>query len=123
MLCDPLQVVYPMTVLKHGSSFHLFRYQQASVLLSTLKVKQLKCVETEGCVFSSLSWVLEPLLSALLRRMPDLEALQIMQLVNCPESFTPDMRCIMGESPTVRGYFVLAGMNSAGISYGGGAGK
>ncbi|KAM4639085.1 pyruvate dehydrogenase phosphatase regulatory subunit, mitochondrial isoform 6-T11 [Amazona ochrocephala] len=55
--------------------------------------------------------------------MPDLEALQIMQLVNCPESFTPDMRCIMGESPTVRGYFVLAGMNSAGISYGGGAGK
>ncbi|XP_059681094.1 pyruvate dehydrogenase phosphatase regulatory subunit, mitochondrial isoform X2 [Gavia stellata] len=65
----------------------------------------------------------EPLLSALLRRMPDLEALQIMQLVNCPESFTPDMRCIMGESPTVRGYFVLAGMNSAGISYGGGAGK
>ncbi|NXX79541.1 PDPR phosphatase, partial [Urocolius indicus] len=65
----------------------------------------------------------EPLLSSLLRRMPDLEALQIMQLVNCPESFTPDMRCIMGESPTVRGYFVLAGMNSAGISYGGGAGK
>ncbi|XP_052651473.1 pyruvate dehydrogenase phosphatase regulatory subunit, mitochondrial isoform X2 [Harpia harpyja] len=65
----------------------------------------------------------KPLLSALLRRMPDLEALQIMQLVNCPESFTPDMRCIMGESPTVRGYFVLAGMNSAGISYGGGAGK
>ncbi|NWJ04974.1 PDPR phosphatase, partial [Crypturellus undulatus] len=65
----------------------------------------------------------EPLLSALLRRMPDLEALQIMQLVNCPETFTPDMRCIMGESPAVRGYFVLAGMNSAGISYGGGAGK
>uniref|UniRef100_A0A8C9GBC5 Pyruvate dehydrogenase phosphatase regulatory subunit n=1 Tax=Pavo cristatus TaxID=9049 RepID=A0A8C9GBC5_PAVCR len=65
----------------------------------------------------------EPLLSSLLRRMPNLEALQIMQLVNCPESFTPDMRCIMGESPTVRGYFVLAGMNSAGISYGGGAGK
>uniref|UniRef100_A0A8D0GQS0 Pyruvate dehydrogenase phosphatase regulatory subunit, mitochondrial n=1 Tax=Sphenodon punctatus TaxID=8508 RepID=A0A8D0GQS0_SPHPU len=65
----------------------------------------------------------EPLLSALLRRMPGLEALEIMQLVNCPESFTPDMRCIMGESPTVRGYFVLAGMNSAGVSLGGGAGK
>ncbi|KAI1235475.1 hypothetical protein IHE44_0002340, partial [Lamprotornis superbus] len=64
-----------------------------------------------------------PLLSGLLRRMPGLESLQIKQLVNCPESFTPDMRCIMGESPTARGYFVLAGMNSAGISYGGGAGK
>ncbi|XP_038609251.1 pyruvate dehydrogenase phosphatase regulatory subunit, mitochondrial [Tachyglossus aculeatus] len=65
----------------------------------------------------------EPLLSSLLRRMPELEALEIVQLINCPESFTPDMRCIMGESPAVQGYFVLAGMNSAGISFGGGAGK
>ncbi|XP_074142085.1 pyruvate dehydrogenase phosphatase regulatory subunit, mitochondrial isoform X1 [Sminthopsis crassicaudata] len=65
----------------------------------------------------------EPLLSSLLRRMPALEALEIMKLVNCPESFTPDMRCVMGESPTVQGYFVLAGMNSAGTSFAGGAGK
>uniref|UniRef100_A0A8C5ZFX6 Pyruvate dehydrogenase phosphatase regulatory subunit n=1 Tax=Marmota marmota marmota TaxID=9994 RepID=A0A8C5ZFX6_MARMA len=65
----------------------------------------------------------EPLLSSLLRRMPELETLEIMKLVNCPETFTPDMRCIMGESPVVQGYFVLAGMNSAGLSFGGGAGK
>ncbi|XP_059523446.1 pyruvate dehydrogenase phosphatase regulatory subunit, mitochondrial isoform X2 [Myotis daubentonii] len=65
----------------------------------------------------------EPLLSSLLRRMPDLETLEIMKLVNCPETFTPDMRCIMGESPVVKGYFVLAGMNSAGLSFGGGAGR
>ncbi|XP_043839142.1 pyruvate dehydrogenase phosphatase regulatory subunit, mitochondrial isoform X1 [Dromiciops gliroides] len=65
----------------------------------------------------------EPLLSSLLRRMPALETLEIMKLVNCPETFTPDMRCIMGESPNVQGYFVLAGMNSAGTSFAGGAGK
>ncbi|XP_059009684.1 pyruvate dehydrogenase phosphatase regulatory subunit, mitochondrial-like [Mustela lutreola] len=65
----------------------------------------------------------EPLLSSLLRRMPDLETLEILKLVNCPETFTPDMRCIMGESPSVRGYFVLAGMNSAGLLFGGGAGR
>ncbi|XP_039701783.1 pyruvate dehydrogenase phosphatase regulatory subunit, mitochondrial-like isoform X2 [Pteropus medius] len=65
----------------------------------------------------------EPLLSSLLRRMPELETLEIVKLVNCPETFTPDMRCIMGESPLVQGYFVLAGMNSAGLSFGGGAGK
>ncbi|XP_047302580.1 pyruvate dehydrogenase phosphatase regulatory subunit, mitochondrial-like isoform X4 [Homo sapiens] len=65
----------------------------------------------------------EPLLSSLLRRMPELETLEIMKLVNCPETFTPDMRCIMGESPALQGYFVLAGMNSAGLSFGGGAGK
>ncbi|CAK6436780.1 unnamed protein product [Pipistrellus nathusii] len=65
----------------------------------------------------------EPLLSSLLRRMPDLETLEIVKLVNCPETFTPDMRCIMGESPLVKGYYVLAGMNSAGLSFGGGAGR
>ncbi|XP_032469304.1 pyruvate dehydrogenase phosphatase regulatory subunit, mitochondrial isoform X2 [Phocoena sinus] len=65
----------------------------------------------------------KPLLSSLLRRMPELETMEIMKLVNCPETFTPDMRCIMGESPSVRGYFVLAGMNSAGLSFGGGAGR
>ncbi|XP_052022146.1 pyruvate dehydrogenase phosphatase regulatory subunit, mitochondrial isoform X2 [Apodemus sylvaticus] len=65
----------------------------------------------------------EPLLSSLLRRMPGLETLEILKLVNCPETFTPDMKCIMGESPVVQGYFVLAGMNSAGLSLGGGAGK
>nr|XP_055160714.1 pyruvate dehydrogenase phosphatase regulatory subunit, mitochondrial-like isoform X1 [Nyctereutes procyonoides]XP_055160715.1 pyruvate dehydrogenase phosphatase regulatory subunit, mitochondrial-like isoform X1 [Nyctereutes procyonoides] len=68
-------------------------------------------------------WAKEPLLSSLLRRMPELDTLEIMKLVNCPETFTPDMRCILGESPLVQGYFVLAGMNSAGISFGGGAGR
>ncbi|XP_050990652.1 pyruvate dehydrogenase phosphatase regulatory subunit, mitochondrial [Labeo rohita] len=65
----------------------------------------------------------EPMLSALLRRMPGLEACEIQQLVNCPESFTPDMRCLMGETPGIYGYFVLAGMNSSGLSFAGGAGK
>eukprot|EP00062_Callorhinchus_milii_P018914 gi/632972865/ref/XP_007902869.1/ PREDICTED: pyruvate dehydrogenase phosphatase regulatory subunit, mitochondrial [Callorhinchus milii] len=65
----------------------------------------------------------EPLLSALLRRMPGLVTTEILQLVNCPESFTADMRCIMGESPAVRNYYVLAGMNSSGLSFAGGAGR
>lgn len=65
----------------------------------------------------------EPMLSALLRRMPGLESAEILQLVNCPESFTPDMRCLMGETPGVSGYYVLAGMNSSGLSLAGGAGK
>ncbi|XP_062922770.1 pyruvate dehydrogenase phosphatase regulatory subunit, mitochondrial [Mobula hypostoma] len=65
----------------------------------------------------------EPLLGALLRRMPSLDTTEILRLVNCPESFTADMRCIMGESATVRNYFVLAGMNSCGSSFAGGAGK
>ncbi|XP_028295903.1 pyruvate dehydrogenase phosphatase regulatory subunit, mitochondrial [Gouania willdenowi] len=65
----------------------------------------------------------EPMLSSLLRRMPGLESAEILQLVNCPESFTPDMRCLMGETPGVSGYFVLAGMNSSGLAFAGGGGK
>ncbi|KAJ3592778.1 hypothetical protein NHX12_005117 [Muraenolepis orangiensis] len=65
----------------------------------------------------------EPMLSALLRRMPKLETAEIQQLVNCPESFTPDMRCLMGETPGVHGYYVLAGMNSSGLALAGGAGR
>uniref|UniRef100_A0A8C7JXP5 Pyruvate dehydrogenase phosphatase regulatory subunit, mitochondrial n=1 Tax=Oncorhynchus kisutch TaxID=8019 RepID=A0A8C7JXP5_ONCKI len=65
----------------------------------------------------------KPMLSALLRRMPELEVCEIQQLVNCPESFTPDMRCLMGETPGVHGYFVLAGMNASGLAFAGGAGK
>nr|XP_020479167.1 pyruvate dehydrogenase phosphatase regulatory subunit, mitochondrial [Monopterus albus] len=65
----------------------------------------------------------EPMLSSLLRRMPILESAEIHQLVNCPESFTPDMRCLMGETPGVSGCYVLAGMNSSGLAFAGGAGK
>lgn len=65
----------------------------------------------------------EPMLSALLRRMPSLETAEIHQLVNCPEAFTPDMRCLMGETPGLSGYYVLAGMNSSGLDFAGGAGK
>jgi 4-methylaminobutanoate oxidase (formaldehyde-forming) len=40
-----------------------------------------------------------------------------------PESFTPDLAPIVGESPELRGYFVAAGLNSIGILTGGGLGR
>ena len=40
-----------------------------------------------------------------------------------PESFTPDLEPIVGESPEVRNYFVAAGLNSIGILTGGGLGR
>src|SRR5688572_24206048 len=40
-----------------------------------------------------------------------------------PESFTPDLRPIVGEAPEVANYFVAAGLNSVGILTGGGMGK
>lgn len=89
------------------------------------KYKQSETFTLSHCFLEVMteSFFPEPMLSALLRRMPSLDSCEIHQLVNCPESFTPDMRCLMGETPGVHGYFVLAGMNSSGLSFAGGAGK
>ncbi len=40
-----------------------------------------------------------------------------------PESFTPDLRPIVGEAPELKNYFVCAGLNSIGILTGGGLGR
>lgn len=40
-----------------------------------------------------------------------------------PESFTPDLQPIIGEAPELKNYFVAAGLNSVGISTGGGVGR
>jgi len=40
-----------------------------------------------------------------------------------PESFTPDLRPILGEAPELKNYFVAAGLNSIGILTGGGVGR
>jgi sarcosine dehydrogenase len=58
-----------------------------------------------------------------LARVPALENAGIKQLVNGPESFTPDGNFILGEAPEVRGFYVGAGFNAFGIASAGGAGR
>ena len=65
----------------------------------------------------------EPFLSAAVERMPALADTGIRTWFNGPESFTPDDRYLMGETPELRGLFVAAGFNSVGIQSAGGAGK
>ena len=64
-----------------------------------------------------------PMMELALPRVPALEHAGIKQLINGPESFTPDGNFILGEAPELRGYFVGAGFNAFGIASGGGAGK
>ena len=64
----------------------------------------------------------EQLMEQALVRVPDLETAGIKQLLNGPESFTPDGTYIMGEAPEVKNFFVGAGFNAFGIAAGGGAG-
>ncbi len=55
-------------------------------------------------------------------RVPALATAGVKQLINGPESFTPDGNFILGEAPELRNFFVGAGFNAFGIASGGGAG-
>ena len=65
----------------------------------------------------------EPLMKNAMHRTPCLDTAPVKMLLNGPESFTPDGNFILGEAPELRGYFVCAGFNSAGIANSGGAGR
>ncbi|MBV8878136.1 MAG: FAD-dependent oxidoreductase, partial [Gammaproteobacteria bacterium] len=66
---------------------------------------------------------IEPLFAQAMRRVPALEAAGVQVFFNGPESFTPDDRYLLGETPELQGFYVAAGFNSIGIQSAGGAGK
>jgi 4-methylaminobutanoate oxidase (formaldehyde-forming) len=55
-------------------------------------------------------------------RIPALETVGVKQMINGPESFTPDGNFILGVAPECRNMFVGAGFNACGNAWGGGAG-
>ena len=65
----------------------------------------------------------EQLMGPAMTRVPALEQAGIKQLINGPESFTPDGNFILGEAPELKGFYVGCGFNAFGIAAGGGAGK
>ena len=66
---------------------------------------------------------LAPLIEQATRRMPIFAEHGIHTFFNGPESFTPDVRYLLGEAPELRNFYVAAGFNSVGIQSAGGAGR
>ncbi|NUM88709.1 MAG: GcvT family protein [Bdellovibrionales bacterium] len=64
-----------------------------------------------------------PYVEKAMRRVPVSLEVGVRKFFCGPESFTPDLRPVVGESPEVKNYFVAAGMNSIGILTGGGLGR
>ena len=64
-----------------------------------------------------------PYLAAAMERIPISKEVGIKTFFCGPESFTPDLAPVFGESPELRNYFVAAGLNSIGILTGGGVGR
>ncbi|MEK1891310.1 MAG: FAD-dependent oxidoreductase [Phyllobacterium sp.] len=57
-----------------------------------------------------------------IERIPAIAAVGVKQMINGPESFTPDGNFILGIAPECTNMFVGAGFNAFGIASGGGAG-
>jgi len=64
----------------------------------------------------------EPLIELAMGRVPTLATAGVKDLINGPESFTPDGNFILGEAPELKNFYVGAGFNAFGIASGGGAG-
>jgi glycine cleavage system aminomethyltransferase T/glycine/D-amino acid oxidase-like deaminating enzyme len=64
-----------------------------------------------------------PFLERAMSRVPITAEIGMKKLFCGPESFTPDLRPIVGEAPELAGYFVAAGLNSIGVLTGGGVGR
>ena len=64
-----------------------------------------------------------PYLERAMERVPIARETGIRKFFCGPESFTPDLQPIVGESPEMKNYFVAAGLNSIGIITGGGIGR
>jgi heterotetrameric sarcosine oxidase gamma subunit len=66
---------------------------------------------------------IEPYLGPALARIPCLAETGVRTFFCGPESFTADVKPLIGPAPELDGYFVAAGLNSLGILSGGGVGS
>ena len=62
-------------------------------------------------------------LEAAASRVPAFANVGIKSIINGPDGYTPDGKCLMGPVPDLPGFHVLAGFSIFGIVFGGGAGK
>ena len=66
---------------------------------------------------------IEDCLVAAAERIPRFGEVGIASVINGPDGYTPDGRCLMGPVPGQPGLHVLAGFSIFGVVFGGGAGK
>jgi len=64
-----------------------------------------------------------PYVEKAMQRVPIAMTTGVKKFFCGPESFTPDLRPIVGEAPELKNFFVVAGLNSIGILTGGGLGR
>jgi len=118
-----------LPVLRDADACSYFKEDTGKLLVGWFEPRAKPWAERgipEGFAFEQLPADLahiEPLFAAAMRRVPALESAGVQVFFNGPESFTPDDRYLLGETPELRGLYVAAGFNSIGIQSAGGAGR
>ena len=65
----------------------------------------------------------EDIMAGAMRRIPILQEVEVVELINGPDAFTPDGFYALGPVPGLKGFYVAAGGSDNGIAGGGGVGK
>ena len=65
----------------------------------------------------------EPILQGAIRRVPIVEKVEAVKLMNGPEAITPDSRPLLGPVPGVPGFYTACGLSHTGFGGGGAIGQ
>ncbi len=122
------QIPQGLPTLRDPDRLTYFKEEIGGLVMGGYEPNPLPWAETgipDGFSFSLLenNWDhFEPLMEQAIARVPALEHAGVKEMINGPESFTPDGNFILGEAPEKKNIFVGAGFNAFGIASGGGAG-
>ena len=130
LITEPIKDLPPnMPVLEDPSAYGYYREEGGGLMVGLFeplcapwKIEGIP----EDASFTELApdWErMTPFLERAMSRVPITSEVGIRKFFCGPESFTPDLRPIIGEAPELRNYFVAAGLNSVGILTGGGLGR
>jgi glycine cleavage system aminomethyltransferase T/glycine/D-amino acid oxidase-like deaminating enzyme len=129
LITDDIEGMKSMPVLEDPSSYGYYREEMGGLMIGLFEPV---CAPwnigkiPDDFSFGEISpdWDrMGPFLEKAMARVPITEKLGIRKFFCGPESFTPDLRPIVGEAPELKNYFVAAGLNSIGILTGGGLGR
>lgn len=129
LITEPIPNLPKMPVLEDPSAYGYYREEGGGLMVGMFEPV---CApwKVEGIphdfAFGELppDWErMTPFLEKAMARVPITAEVGMKKFFCGPESFTPDLRPIVGEAPELRNYFVAAGLNSIGILTGGGLGR
>lgn len=129
LITEDFDIPKNMPVLEDPSSYGYYRQEGGGLMVGLFEAK---CAPwnveqiPQNFSFGEIEpdWDrMTPYLETAMSRVPISKELGLKKFFCGPESFTPDLAPIVGESPELKNYFVAAGLNSIGILTGGGLGR